>query len=245
MVDCTPGRHALVFLLSVCKSSKVSPYGTCNQWLTGLVSLTTAREWSPASNLVTAVYITMWNLKFLCVAVQWAIDGTELNRIKSGFLLASLLHMHQLSDDLHAQVPVMFWDQNVSVKNICSYLGMKKLLVYRILTQYQDLGQPKPALHVQGHPSVLNETNIHFLSSLIDLHPCLYLDEIQAKLEKSHRIDVLIPTLIWALWKLDISQKTVSACTWVQWFWTITLHVAYCSVGPKARYACIHWWDCM
>ncbi|KAE9392906.1 hypothetical protein BT96DRAFT_830072 [Gymnopus androsaceus JB14] len=88
---------------------------------------------------------------------------------------------------------------------------MKKSLIYKILIQYQDLGQPKPALHIQGGPpSLLNETSIHFLSSLVDLHPCLYLDEIQAELEKYRGIIVSISMLIWALQKLDISHKTVS-----------------------------------
>lgn len=118
--------------------------------------------------------------------------------------------MRRLSDDLRARVPVMFWDQNISVKNICSYLGIRKSLVYNILAQYRDLGRPKPALHRQGYNQLLNKIDIRFLSSLIDLHPCLYLDEIQSELEKSRRIIVSIPTLVRALRKLDISRKTVS-----------------------------------
>ncbi|KAE9399158.1 hypothetical protein BT96DRAFT_783783, partial [Gymnopus androsaceus JB14] len=114
--------------------------------------------------------------------------------------------------DLHAQVPVLFWDQSVSVKNICFFLRIKKSVVYKILTEYRDLGQPKPALPIQGCPSLLIETNIRFLSSLIDLHPCLYLDEIQAELEKSHGIYVSLFTIIQALWKLNVSRKTVSVC---------------------------------
>ncbi|KAE9392899.1 hypothetical protein BT96DRAFT_959204 [Gymnopus androsaceus JB14] len=109
--------------------------------------------------------------------------------------------MRCFSDDLRVQVPVMFWDQSISVKNICSYLGIKKSLAYRILAQYRDLGKPKPAWYQQGCSSLLNEIDIRFLSSLINLHPCLYLDEIQAELEKSRRI-----------YKLDISQKIVSVC---------------------------------
>ena len=118
--------------------------------------------------------------------------------------------MRRLSDDLRARVPVLFWDQSVSVKNICFFLGIKKSVVYKILTEYRDLGQPKPALPIQGRPSLLNETDIRFLSSLIDLHPCLYLDEIQAELEKSRGIYVSLFTIIQALRKLDVSRKTVS-----------------------------------
>lgn len=120
--------------------------------------------------------------------------------------------MGRLSDDLCARVPVMFWDQNISVKNICIYLGIKKSLVYKILAQYKEFRQPKPALCRQGHPSLMNDIDLHFLSSLVELHPCMYLDEIQAELEKSHRICVSITTLVRALRNLHISQKTISVC---------------------------------
>ncbi|KAJ3870606.1 hypothetical protein F5051DRAFT_341790, partial [Lentinula edodes] len=96
--------------------------------------------------------------------------------------------MRRLSDDLRSRVPVMFWGQNISVKHICSYLGLKKSTVYQLLAEHRELGALKPALHRQGRPSLLNEIDLRFISALLDLHPCMYLDEIQLELERSRHI---------------------------------------------------------
>ncbi|KAJ4492134.1 hypothetical protein C8J55DRAFT_420070, partial [Lentinula edodes] len=61
-----------------------------------------------------------------------------------------------------------------------------------------------------GRPSLLNDTDTHYLSALIDLQPCIYLDEIQAELERCRRVHVSVQALVRALRKLDLSQKTVS-----------------------------------
>ncbi|KAE9386915.1 hypothetical protein BT96DRAFT_838436, partial [Gymnopus androsaceus JB14] len=87
---------------------------------------------------------------------------------------------------------------------------------------------------------LLNKIDIHFLSSLIDLHLCLYLDEIQAELEKSCRIYVSIPTLVWALRKLDISPKTVSICALECNNSEQSLYMLQITKLAPARYACIH-----
>ncbi|KAE9386733.1 hypothetical protein BT96DRAFT_779583, partial [Gymnopus androsaceus JB14] len=116
----------------------------------------------------------------------------------------------RFSEDLRARVPVMFWEQQVSIKNICLYLGIRKSLVYLILGQYRDYGLAQPALRQQGRPSLLNPTNISYLSSLLDLRPCIYLDEIQAELERARRIHVSLQVLVRALRKLDLMRKTIS-----------------------------------
>ncbi|KIK58571.1 hypothetical protein GYMLUDRAFT_170685, partial [Collybiopsis luxurians FD-317 M1] len=56
-----------------------------------------------------------------------------------------------------------------------------------------------------GQPSLLNDIDLCFLSSLLELYPCMYLDEIQAELEKSHKVHVSIQVLVQALQKLDLS----------------------------------------
>ncbi|KAJ3914318.1 hypothetical protein F5877DRAFT_50730 [Lentinula edodes] len=87
---------------------------------------------------------------------------------------------------------------------------MKKSVVYHILAQYWDHGRLQPALRRQGRPSLLNDTDTHYLSALIDLQPCIYLDKIQAELERCCRVRVSVQALVRALRKLDLSWKTVS-----------------------------------
>ncbi|KAJ3846711.1 hypothetical protein EV368DRAFT_52388 [Lentinula lateritia] len=118
--------------------------------------------------------------------------------------------MRRLSDDLHSRVPVMFWGENISVKHICSYLGLKKSTVYQLFVEHHELGALKPALHRLGWPSLLNEIDLRFISALLELHPCMYLDKIQLELERSHHICVSITSLIRTLQKLDFSRKQVS-----------------------------------
>ncbi|KAE9386778.1 hypothetical protein BT96DRAFT_838711, partial [Gymnopus androsaceus JB14] len=103
-----------------------------------------------------------------------------------------------------------------SIKNIHLYLGIRKSLAYFILGQYRDYGLVQPALQGQGQPLLLNPTDICYLSSLLDLQPCIYLDEIQAELEQAHCIHISLQVLVRALQKLDSIWKTISVCA-LEW----------------------------
>ena len=113
------------------------------------------------------------------------------------------------SDDLKARISVLFFDYDLDVPKICKYLGIKKTLVYSVL-HCCSAGIPITHINCTGRPHTLNVIDEQYISSLIEHHPCLYLDKIQNALFKAWGIQISIYLLHCTLQRLDVSWKVVS-----------------------------------
>lgn len=91
---------------------------------------------------------------------------------------------HHILQDLKACVPILFYEQDFSVKAICKIIGIWKSLIYASLAYFRAYGvaHNPHAQHKTSRQQLLNSTDIKFISSLIDLRHMIYLDEIQDEL---------------------------------------------------------------
>lgn len=118
----------------------------------------------------------------------------------------------KVSQDLKDRIPVLYHQQNYTVKNICELLGIKKTLVYQTLLYYAAHGVAFNR-HAQkrGRPRKLGLNDIKFINSLVQQRHCVYLDEIQRELEESRDQEVSITTIYRTLCRLNYTRKKVSA----------------------------------
>jgi len=117
---------------------------------------------------------------------------------------------HPVSKDLKACIPVLFYEQNFKVKEICSLLGIKKSLVYQSLACTCCYGVPyNPHAWKLGRRRTLSQEDIKLIAVLLNCRHCIYLDEIQAELYNHHGTSV---SLLRTLHRLHYSCKCVSAC---------------------------------
>jgi transposase len=117
-----------------------------------------------------------------------------------------------ISRDLKARVPVLFFDQDKSVPEICSLLGVKKTLVYNCLDNHTTYGvaHNPNGRRSTGRPHHLSATDITYIEALLEQTHSIYLDEIQEKLLTQRDVDVSITTLLRTLRRLHFSRKCVS-----------------------------------
>ncbi|KAJ6586487.1 hypothetical protein DFH09DRAFT_1075410 [Mycena vulgaris] len=116
-----------------------------------------------------------------------------------------------ISNDLKARVPVLFFEQDRSVAQICSILGVKKTFVYNCLEHYTIHGVAhNPNTHPSGRCRLLTAIDIRFIEALLEQTCTIHLDELQEKLLMQHNINVSLPTLFRTLQRLHLSHKCVS-----------------------------------
>ncbi len=119
---------------------------------------------------------------------------------------------HIISKDIKDRVPVLFYDQDYTVKEICLILGIKKSAVYLALSWFCSYSRPyNPDTHHIGRKQKLGHTDIQFICSLLKQQHCIYLGEIQNQLCMHCNINVSLFTLFHTLCILHFSQKSVSA----------------------------------
>ncbi|RDB20344.1 hypothetical protein Hypma_012691 [Hypsizygus marmoreus] len=118
----------------------------------------------------------------------------------------------QVSRDLKARIPVLFYEQNFTAKEICGLLGIKKSLVYSGLSYFTAYGVAyNPHVHKTGRRRLLCSDDVKFILSLVSRRHTIYLDEIQDELFKQRGITISIATLCRTLRRLDLTRKVVSA----------------------------------
>jgi transposase len=119
---------------------------------------------------------------------------------------------HSVSRDLKARIPVLFYEQNLSVQEICCALGIKKSLAYKSLQLFRTYGTAhNPHAHKNGRRRTLLLTDIKFVAALVDQQHCIYLDEIQQALSDHRGCEVSLATLLRTLRRLDFTRKSISA----------------------------------
>ncbi|KAJ7193516.1 hypothetical protein GGX14DRAFT_577140 [Mycena pura] len=99
-----------------------------------------------------------------------------------------------ISADLKARVPVLFFEQDKSVNQICRLLGVKKTLVYDCLDNYTKYGHAHhPLARRSGRPQYLTAIDIDYIQALVEQTHTIYLDELQEELLTQRNVDVSHP----------------------------------------------------
>ena len=88
--------------------------------------------------------------------------------------------------------------------------------MYKVLAWHSQLGiilNPRTYSCTVGHPRVLTPADLTFISSVIDHHPSIYLDELRDELQLKCNVRTTLPTLTRAVEQLGVTRKAISACT--------------------------------
>jgi transposase len=118
---------------------------------------------------------------------------------------------HFISRDLKARIPVLFYEQDFTVDQICVIMGVKKSLVYKSLQYFRTYGiAHNPHAHKTGRNRTLSPADVKFIAALINQKHCIYLDVIQQELSDKRGCEVSVTTLLRTLRRLDFSRKSVS-----------------------------------
>lgn len=121
------------------------------------------------------------------------------------------MSFHTISKDSKAQIPVLFHQQGLKVKEICLLLDISKSVVYRALSYTRAYGVPyNPHAHKLGRKRVLSQGDLKFIIALLTRRHSIYLDEIQEQLYQERGVSVSLATLQRALRRLHYSHKGVS-----------------------------------
>jgi transposase len=118
----------------------------------------------------------------------------------------------QVSNDLKARIPVLFYELGMKPAKICKVLGIKKSLVYDTLAYHRAYGVPyNPYARRLGRPRLLTISNTKYIHSLLSKTRTMYLYEIQEELKNSCNINISIPTIFRTIRRIYFSRKGVSA----------------------------------
>jgi len=119
-----------------------------------------------------------------------------------------------VSRDLKARILYLAYVEGFNVKEIGRLLGIKKSMIYQTLNYYRSYGETyNPNAYMgrsRGCRRMLDDIDVHFIKSILDQEPCLYLDELQDLLLVQHGIHVSMPTLFRTLCRIHFSRKDVS-----------------------------------
>lgn len=117
-----------------------------------------------------------------------------------------------VSRDLKARIPILFHEQNLKVKEICTVLGIRKTLVYDTLKLHRTFGLAynPHAKHV-GRERSLTTIDMKYIYNLLQQRHLVYLDEIQKDLSTQRHVHVSIATMLRTLHRLHFTRKCVSA----------------------------------
>jgi len=113
---------------------------------------------------------------------------------------------HSVSRDLKARIPALFFEQDLTVDQICDFLGVKKSLVYKTLQYFRTYGiTHNPHAHKTGRKWTLSSLNIKFIVALVDQRHCLHLNEIRQALFEHRGCKVSVATLSHTLQRLSFT----------------------------------------
>lgn len=118
-----------------------------------------------------------------------------------------------ISADLKARIPVLRFELQLSVKEICKILGIQKTTVYKTLEYYcrfDTTVNPDADLSRVRRPRILKSTHISFIRKLLSKDKELYIDEIQDRLEETYGIKISVTTLWRTMQRLQFSHKQTS-----------------------------------
>ncbi|KAH9168611.1 hypothetical protein EDB89DRAFT_1805417, partial [Lactarius sanguifluus] len=117
-----------------------------------------------------------------------------------------------ISHDLKARIPLLFYEQHFTVKEICNIIGVEKSLVYKSLRYFDAyVVAHNPHAHKSSRHRMLSPLDIKFIVALVDWRHCIYLDEIKQELSEQRGCKVSLSTIYRMLQRLNINRKCISA----------------------------------
>ena len=134
-------------------------------------------------------------------------------------VLRCSMFKHWTPQNMKACIPVLYHDNSLSVKEIGSQLGIKKLLIYLVLQPYWHFGLVSNIhkyLCTVGCPHSLSQADLAFITTFFDHCRSLYLNELQDELWLKCSIHTTPPTIHRALQQHGVSCKVISATAYEQ-----------------------------
>jgi transposase len=118
---------------------------------------------------------------------------------------------HKTPHALQKRIPILFYEQSRTVKEISDILGIGLSTVYRVLQNYKSYGTPHNLLaEPQGRKPLLDNEHLGFICRAVRENPVIYQDKIQLLLHLEYGFSVSIPTISCALSKLKITHVRVA-----------------------------------
>jgi transposase len=116
-----------------------------------------------------------------------------------------------VSSALKDRVPVLYYEQHLSVPKICELLGLRPSTTYRALKFHKKYGLTyNPHTSMAHRRRRLTTSDTYFIRSLLRHDSILYLTEIQDKLQHQQNVDVSLPTIVRTLRQIRYSHKKVA-----------------------------------
>ena len=89
-----------------------------------------------------------------------------------------------ISDDLKQLIVAWYFEEGLMYREICKRADCSIGLVYKTIHNFREHGQMNnPFTKRTGRPSAIDDSDIEYISALLEANPLLYLDEIQRRLE--------------------------------------------------------------
>ncbi len=113
--------------------------------------------------------------------------------------------VHQLREDIVS----WYFDSSLPVSDIAELARCSTTTIYIILAQFRQSGDVSTSTP-PGRPHSLSREDVDFITSLIDINPVIFLDEMQKELEQVRGVRVSLATISRTLHNLALSNKKVS-----------------------------------
>ena len=137
---------------------------------------------------------------------------------------------YTISCDLKARIPILFFEQDFTVDQICVILGVKKSLVYKSLQYFRAYGTAhNPHARKTGRSRTLSPLDIKFIAALVAQRHCIYLDEIHQALSEQHGCMVSMADAATANIPTPISSSPPSTLV-TQWWEGVHTSDAVCHI---------------
>lgn len=112
---------------------------------------------------------------------------------------------------IKARIPILRHVYNLSIQDICQYLGIRKSCVYSALKYEEKYGVPwNPHARRAGRRRIMTYTHTASLHEYLVENPCAYLDEMQDMLLRKFGTAPHISTLLTSLRELEYTNKCVT-----------------------------------
>nr|GAT45074.1 Tc1-mariner class transposase [Mycena chlorophos] len=116
------------------------------------------------------------------------------------------------SADLKARIPILFYDQGLTVPDICEVLGVKKYVVYTTLTYFNNHGLThNPYGRRHGQKRMLAGEDVSFIGRAMEHQRGKFLDEVRDELHAQRGVYASIPTIQRTIKRMGLTRKVMSA----------------------------------
>jgi transposase len=108
----------------------------------------------------------------------------------------------QISQQLRERMVIWRYEEHKKASEIALLGGYAESTVYEILRLYRQVNNPYR--RQRGRPRTLEQGDMHYIHSILEANPTLYVDQIQQQLFDVRDVEVSIATIFCALQRLAI-----------------------------------------